>query len=102
MSPLHVPQQGPYGERCSISRANGLFIYLYPSESPVKEPTHENGKHKIADQGASRGRKAYIRVQWGAVWFRKGIVNDTAITTPVACSLQYDTFHLGLGRQEPR
>jgi len=28
----------------------------------------------------------------------KGIVNNTAITTPVSCSLQHDIFHLGLGR----
>ena len=26
----------------------------------------------------------------------------TAISTPVPCSLQHDTFHLGLGRPEPR
>jgi len=24
---LYVPQQGPYGERCSVSRASGLFIH---------------------------------------------------------------------------
>jgi hypothetical protein len=34
---------------------------------------------------ASHGRKAYI--QWGVAWFPKGIVYDTAITTPVPCSL---------------
>jgi hypothetical protein len=26
----------------------------------------------------------------------------TAISTPVPCSLQHDTFHVGLGRPEPR
>jgi hypothetical protein len=50
--------------------------------------------------GAPRGRKAYI--QWFAAWFHKGIVFDTAITTPVPYSLQHDTFHLGFGRPEPR
>ena len=39
------PQQGPYGERCSVSRANGLFIHLYLSKSPVKEPSHEMGEN---------------------------------------------------------
>jgi len=34
-------------------------------------------------------------------WFPKGIVNDTAISTPVPCSLWHNTFHLGLGRPEP-
>jgi hypothetical protein len=34
--PIYVPQQGPYGERSFISRANGLFVlsftHLYLSE----------------------------------------------------------------------
>ena len=42
---VNIPQGGPYEERCSISRANGLFIHLYPSESPVKEPFQENGEN---------------------------------------------------------
>ena len=45
------------------------------------------------------GRKAYV--QWGVACFPKGIVYDTAITSPVPCSLQHDIFHLGLGRPEP-
>jgi hypothetical protein len=36
----------------------------------------------------------------GAAWFPKVIVKDTAIFTPVPCSLWHDTFHLGLGRPE--
>jgi hypothetical protein len=32
------PQQGPYGVRCSVSRANGLFIHLYLLESPKRSP----------------------------------------------------------------
>ena len=36
-------QQGPHGDRRSVSRANGLFIQLYLSESP-KKPSHENGE----------------------------------------------------------
>ena len=35
-SPVRQPpsifiQQGPYGVKCYVSRANGLFIHLYPS-----------------------------------------------------------------------
>jgi hypothetical protein len=40
-----LPQQGSYGERHSVSRANGLFTHLYPPESPVKEPSHETGEN---------------------------------------------------------
>jgi len=43
-APLHVTQQGPYGDRYSVSKANSLFIHLYQSESPVKEPSHKKGK----------------------------------------------------------
>jgi hypothetical protein len=78
------PQRGPCGEICSVYRANGLFIHLYLSETPVKKPSHEReGKHTVAVHGAQSGWKAYI--QWGAAWFHKGIVYDIAITTPVAC-----------------
>ena len=46
-------QQGPYGERYAVSRANGLFIHLYLSESPVKNghrprsPTRTEGLHAM-------------------------------------------------------
>jgi hypothetical protein len=63
--------------------------------------TLQNGgeKNKVTVHGASRGQKAYI--QWGAALFPKGIVNDTAITTPVAFRLWHNAFHLGVGRPEP-
>jgi hypothetical protein len=57
-------------------------------------------KHKVTVHGSSRGREAYI--QWGANWFPRAIVYDTTVTTPVPSSLQHDTFHLHLGRPEPR
>ena len=38
---LHVPHWGPYGERCSFSRASGLFIHSCHSESPFKELSHK-------------------------------------------------------------
>jgi len=77
-----------------------FILSLYPSESPVEEPSHEmGGKHTITVHGAPRRWKAYI--QWGAAWFPKGIVYNTAITTLVLCSLQHDSFHLDLHRPQP-
>jgi hypothetical protein len=58
------------------------------------------GKNKFTVHGAPRRRKAFI--QWGASWFRKRIINDTAISTAVPRNSQHDTFHFGLGRPEPR
>ena len=75
-------------------------IHSYLSGSPVKEFTHETGgKHMVSVHGSPHGRKAYI--EWGAAWFPKGIVWDTAVITPVPCSLRHHTFHLGFGRPEP-
>jgi hypothetical protein len=48
--PSVLHQKGPYGDRCSISKANGWFIHLYLSESPVKEISHETGgKHTATE-----------------------------------------------------
>ena len=79
-----------------------ILSFMYVCQSPQKgAPLHTYGeKHLVTIHGAPRGRKAYI--QWGAAWFPKGIVYDIAISTPVPCSLQYGTFHLGLGRPETR
>jgi len=78
------------------------FIHLCMSAGvPKKEPSyiHTYGeKHKFTIHGAPRRQKTYR--QWDAAWFPKGIVNDTAISTPVPCGLRHDTFHLGLGRPE--
>jgi hypothetical protein len=84
---------GPYGESCSVSRGSGLFILSYLSESLVKElPYKTGGRHTVTVHGGPHVRKAYI--QWGVAWFPSGIVYDTAVTTPVPCSLQHDTFPL--------
>ena len=104
-APFRVPQQGPYVKKCSVSRANGSFIHSFTSVGfpPPKKggPSHEvRGKYLVTVHGTLRGRKAYI--QWGPVWFLKGIVQDTAISTPGPCNLQHNTFHLGMVRPEPR
>jgi len=78
-----------------------LFIRSCMSTGvPKKEPTTYGEKHKVTIDRAARRQKACI--QWGAAWFPKGIVNDTAISTPLPCCLRHDTSHLGLGRPEPR
>jgi hypothetical protein len=49
-------------------------------------------------------RAAYkwkTKIQRGAAWCPEGIVNDTAITTPVPCSPWHDASHLGLGEPLP-
>jgi len=67
---------------------------------PNKEPFHEKQeKYLVTVHGAPHGWKAYI--QSGVAWFPKGIVYDIAISTPVPCSLQHDTFHLGWVDQSP-
>jgi hypothetical protein len=99
-APLHAPSNGDPLETDTVSKANGWFIHLYLSESPVKELSYKTGgKHTVTVHWALGGRNAYI--QWGAAWFPKRIVCDTAITTPVPCSLQHETFHLSLSRSEP-
>jgi len=76
------------------------FIHSCLPESPKRSPPAYGEKHKVTIPGAPRRWKAYI--QWGVAWFPKGIDNDTAISTPVPCSFQLNTFHLGLGRPESR
>jgi len=61
--PPYSPQKGPCGERWSVFRASGLFIHLYLSESPVKEPCHEiRGKYTVTVHEAPRVRP-YIGVR---------------------------------------
>jgi hypothetical protein len=75
------------------------FVCSYLSESPVKELSHETGEtHVVNVHRAPRGQKACI--QWCVACFPKGIVYDTAITTPFPCSPQHNTFHFGLDRPE--
>jgi len=72
------------------------FIHVCLPESPKRSPPAYEEKHTVTIHGAPHRRKAYT--QWGTAWFPKGIINDTAISTPVPRSLRYDTFRLGLGR----
>jgi hypothetical protein len=76
-------------------------LFIYVCRSPQKGVLLQNGeKHMVTVQRTPRRRKSYV--QWGAAWFPKVIVYDAAITAPVQCRLQHDTFHLDSGRPEPR
>jgi hypothetical protein len=95
-SPSRVPT-----DRDAPSPEPVVYSFIYICCNPQKRAVHEmGGKHMVTIHGAPHEWKVYM--QWGAAWFPKGIVNDTAITTPVPWRLQHDTFHLGLGRPEPR
>jgi len=85
-----------------LSLQSRWFIHSFISVGvPRKGALPRNtGKMYSYRPGAPCGREAYI--QWGVAWFPMGIVNDTAVTIPVPCSHQHDTFHLGLGIPEPR
>ena len=65
--PSMFPQQAPYGERCSSSRANGLFIHLYLLESPKRSPPMKCGINIVTIHGSARGQKASISVGCGLV-----------------------------------
>jgi len=78
-----------------------IYIFMYVCQSLQKGALVQNGeKHKVTVHGTPCRWKTYI--QWGAAWFPKGIINDTAVSTPVPCSPQQDAIHLGWGTSEPR
>ena len=78
---LHIPQQGPYGERCSVSRDTGLSIHLYLSESPLKKLSHEmEGKHSHHPRTPTWTEGLHT-IQWGATWFHKGLLT-TLLSLP--------------------
>jgi hypothetical protein len=64
-----VPHQGPYGERSFISRANGLFIHLYLSESPIRSPPTKNGRNIWSPSAEPHvdGRPTYNEVRPGSL-----------------------------------
>jgi hypothetical protein len=77
VAPLHVPKQGPHGQRYSITRATVLLFihsFMYVCRSPQKGALlHSHGeKRKVTVHGAPRRCKACI--QRGAALFPKAIV----------------------------
>lgn len=96
-----VPQPGPYREKWSVWRMNNLLIHLYLSESPVKELFRETSwQLMVITYGDPWGRQDYI--PWVANLVPRGILYDTAVTTPVSYCVRHDFLHLQFGRPEPR
>ena len=94
-TPSMIAHQGAHGERCSVFRANGLFIYISQSTHWRSSPKKQSGD--IWSPPTERTKGVHTR----CCLVPKGIVYNNAITTPVPCSLQHNTFHLGLGRPKP-
>ena len=95
------PQWGPCGERCFVSRASGLFIHSLSLRVPISPMKWVGGGNIwLPSVEYHMDRRPYIH--WGVAWFPMGIVYDTAVSTPVPCSLQHDTIHFGLSRPELR
>ena len=89
-SPIRAPV-----ERDAMVPEPMVYSFIHISqESPVKELSHETRKHLVTIHRT--GWKACV--QWGAVWFPKVIIYDTAITTPVSCSLQHNTFQVSVNK----
>jgi hypothetical protein len=76
------------------------FFHISQSSHLKSSPTTHGEKNTVNIHGAPRGRKAYI--QWVRPGSPRGSFTTLLSTTPVPCSLQHDTFHLGSGRPESR
>jgi hypothetical protein len=69
-------------ERGNPSPESLVTVFINVCWSPRKRIFLCDGeKHTVTVHGVLHGQKAYL--QWGAALFPKGIINDTAITTPV-------------------
>jgi len=88
-------------ERDTPSPEPLVCLFQYVCQSPPKKGALlQNGEKRVVTVHRAPCKwKAYI--EWGSARFSKGIVNDTAVSTPVSCSPWHDTFHLGLGIPEP-
>jgi hypothetical protein len=96
------PVGSSYKRQCSISRAIDYFIHSYLLESPLKELSHNTRVKEYGHRPRSPTRTEGLHTM-GCGLVPQGDRSATLLlTTPVPCSLQHDTFHLGLGRPEPR
>ena len=114
----HVPHRGPYGERnpflepsskhppikkISPFPGNGPPLHIPPTEPQWREMLRLQSQwliHSFISLKSPKLRNPSTK--WGKIYGhrrrspsgRKGVVYDTAVTTPVPCSLQNDTFDL--------
>ena len=82
----HSPT-GPLWKELLISRTNGLFFHSYLSESPVKELSDKAGRKHMFNIQKTPHEDGMLTDNWDVTWFSKGIIYNTAITTPVPCIL---------------
>jgi hypothetical protein len=96
MSPYRV-----FTERDALSPETIVYSFIYICRSPqLRSPPTKCGEtYSHCPRSPTRAEGLHTM---DAAWFPQGIVNDTAVTTPVPCSLQHDTFHFGVGRPELR
>jgi len=101
-----APSCGASAKRGAVPRASALFIYLfiylfYISRSPQRRssPTkREDNEWSPSAEPHSDGRPSYSGLRPGST----RIQSATMLLLPqLPCSLQHDTFVLGLSRPEP-
>jgi len=73
-----------------------VYSLIYIRLSPQLRSFPTKWGEKIRSPSTDPHVDGTTYIQWGANWFPRAIVYDTAVTNPVPCSLQHDTFHLGL------
>jgi hypothetical protein len=85
---------------CEFSKRLTVSVSFFANEAmspPKKQPSNKMGKN-IRSPSTEPHTDGEAYIQWGAAWFSRGIVNNTAISNLVPW---HDTFHLGLVRPEP-
>jgi hypothetical protein len=95
MFPKRVPM-----ERDSLSPEPMVYSFIYVHQSPQLR-SHPTKVGKTYSHHPWSPAQTEVLHTLGAAWFPKGIIYDTAITVPVPCSCQHNTYHLGFSRPEP-
>ena len=119
ISLLIFPSESPVREPppCSLTGPPWAAILLHQSHWSTFHPF----LHSYMSAGVPRKESSYIHMgknirspstephadrrptySGGGDLVPQGDRYDTAVSTPLPCSLQLDTFHFGLGRPEPR
>ena len=97
-SPSMFPNCVPM-ERDTPSPEPLVYLFIYVCQSPQKwSPTKWGKIYGLHLWSLAQTEGLHTM---GAAWFPKEIVNDAVISIPLPCGPWNDTFHHGLGRQEP-
>jgi len=82
----HIPQQVLYGESYPFPEPL-VYSFIHISQSPVKELSDKaGGKHMFTIQKMPH-EDGMLTHNGDVTWLSKGIIYNTAITTPVPCIL---------------